>query len=75
MDHTMGTGSPSDVHMNRTQFVEQLTRMRDSGLLADDARVYAHHFAYHSNALHDALEADAATLEYRVTYDGLTVEV
>jgi phosphoribosyl 1,2-cyclic phosphate phosphodiesterase len=75
MDHTMGTGSPSDVHMNQTQFVEQLTRMRDSGLLADDARVYAHHFAHHSNALHDALEAEAATLGYRVTYDGLTVEV
>jgi hypothetical protein len=61
--------------MNQTQFVEQLTHMRASGLLADDARVYAHHLAHHSNPLPDALEAEAAVLGYQVTYDGLTVEV
>jgi len=49
--------------------------MHDEGLLAEDARIFAHHLAHHSNPVHPALVAIAGERGYEVAYDGLTVTV
>jgi phosphoribosyl 1,2-cyclic phosphate phosphodiesterase len=75
MDHTFGFQGRSTGHMNAEQFREQLARLRAEGLLADDARVFAHHLGHHSNPVHPELVDYAARHGYEVAYDGLTVEV
>jgi phosphoribosyl 1,2-cyclic phosphate phosphodiesterase len=75
MDHTFGMQERVQGHMNWQQFTEQIARLRAEHLLADDARVFAHHLAHHSNPPHDELVEFAAAQGYEVAYDGLVVEV
>lgn len=75
MDHTFGWAARATGHQNAEQFREQVARMRDEGLLADDARIYATHIAHHSNPVHPELVARAAESGYLVAYDGLVVTV
>jgi phosphoribosyl 1,2-cyclic phosphate phosphodiesterase len=75
MDHTFGLKGRSNGHMNAEQFREQIARLREADLLADDARVFAHHLGHHSNPAHPELVDLAAQGGYEVAYDGLTVEV
>jgi phosphoribosyl 1,2-cyclic phosphate phosphodiesterase len=75
MDHTFGLQGRSTGHMNAEQFGEQVARMRAEGLLADGARIFAHHIAHHSHPPHPELAAWTAERGYGVAYDGLVVEV
>lgn len=75
LDHTFGWKEPSAVHLNREQFLEQIDRLRQFGLLADGARIFAHHLAHHSNPAHPELVDLAAQRGYEVAYDGLTIVV
>lgn len=75
MDHTFGLKERSTGHLNAEQFQEQVARLRDEGLLAKGARIFAHHIGHHSNPAHPELVALAARHGYEVAHDGLTVEV
>lgn len=75
LDHTFGFQHRVHGHMNYEQFLEQVTRLRAEGLLADDARIYAHHLAHHSHPPHPAVVTFAEQHGYTVAYDGLTVDV
>src|SRR5438445_654954 len=75
LDHTFGMQDRVEGHMNWQQFTEQIARMRQEQLLADDARIFAHHLAHHSHPAHEELAAFAAEHGYEVAYDGLVVEV
>lgn len=75
MDHTFGMRERVDGHMNWEQFTEQIARLRDEQLLADGARVFAHHVAHHSNPIYEEFVEFAAARGYEVAYDGLVVEV
>jgi phosphoribosyl 1,2-cyclic phosphate phosphodiesterase len=75
MDHTFGMVGRVQGHMNWEQFTEQIARLRAIGLLAEDARVFAHHIAHHSNPCHEELSAFAAEHGYEVAYDGLEIAV
>ena len=75
MDHTLGYGGPSPRHLNGEQFRAEIARLRELGLLAEDARVYATHIAHHSNPIHAELVEQAATHGYLVAYDGLTITI
>jgi phosphoribosyl 1,2-cyclic phosphate phosphodiesterase len=75
MDHTFGMHTRVTGHMNWEQFTEQITRLRQEQLLTDDARIFAHHLAHHSNPVHEELVQFAAERGYDVAYDGLVVEV
>jgi phosphoribosyl 1,2-cyclic phosphate phosphodiesterase len=75
LDHTFGMQGRVEGHMNWEQFIEQVARMRAEGLLADDARVFAHHLAHHSNPAHEELVEFAAARGYEVAWDGLVVDV
>lgn len=75
MDHTFGMHDRVEGHMNWEQFTEQIARMRAEQLLAEDARIFAHHIAHHSNPVHEELVEFAAAHGYDVAFDGLVVEV
>lgn len=75
MDHTFGMQDRVRGHMNWQQFTEQIARLRGEHLLADGARVFAHHLAHHSHPPHEELVDFAAQHGYEVAYDGLVVEV
>jgi hypothetical protein len=74
LDHTYG---PEEVgsgdHLSAQQFIEHLARMREEGLLTDQARVLATHIAHEGNPAHPELAAFAAQNGYEIAYDGLTV--
>jgi phosphoribosyl 1,2-cyclic phosphate phosphodiesterase len=75
LDHTFGFKKRSSGHMNHEQFLEQVARLRNDGLLAPGARIFAHHLGHHSNPAHEELAAFAADHGYEVAYDGLRIEV
>jgi phosphoribosyl 1,2-cyclic phosphate phosphodiesterase len=75
LDHTYGVNVGASDHLNARQFVEHVTRMRQEGLLADGARLFATHIAHDGNPVHPKLVKLAARHGYEVAYDGLSVEV
>lgn len=75
LDHTFGLKPARDGHLNREQFVSQIERLRAEHVLAERARVFAHHLGHHSNPPHPGLVEVAARSGYEVAYDGLTVTV
>jgi phosphoribosyl 1,2-cyclic phosphate phosphodiesterase len=75
MDHTFGMQDRVRGHMNWQQLTEQIARLREAGILADSARIFAHHLAHHSHPPHEELVEFAAERGYEVAYDGLVVEV
>ena len=73
LDHTYGyVHGPGD-HLDAYQFVEHVARLREEGLLAGDARVFATHLAHETNPPHPELAEIAGRHGYEVAYDGLTV--
>jgi len=75
LDHTYGFNPPGADHLNADQFIEHITRMRDEGLLTQNARVFATHIAHAGNPPHPALAAFAKQHGYEVAYDGLGLEI
>lgn len=75
LDHTFGFKRRSTGHMNTEQFLEQVAKLREIGLVTESSRVFATHIAHHSNPIHPELVAFAAQHGYEVAYDGLVVEV
>lgn len=75
LDHTFGYQGRSNGHMNAEQFLEQVARLRELGLLADGARIFATHLGHHSNPTHEELVVFARQHGYEVAYDGLTLEI
>jgi phosphoribosyl 1,2-cyclic phosphate phosphodiesterase len=73
LDHTYGPDSTATDHLNARQFAEHAARLREEGLLADGARILAHHIAHETNPPHPELAAFAAQHGYEVAHDGLTV--
>jgi len=43
LDHTFGLMERASGHLNQSQFLAQIAHMRDARLLADRARIFAHH--------------------------------
>lgn len=73
LDHTYGPDEPGSDHLSAQQVIEHAARMREEGLLADSARVYATHIAHEGNPAHPELAEFAANHGYQIAYDGLVV--
>ena len=73
LDHTYGPDELGSDHLSAQQFIEHAARMREEGLLADQARILATHVAHAGNPVHPELADFAARHGYGVAYDGLTV--
>ena len=73
LDHTYGPDESGSDHLSARQFIEHVSRMRNEGLLADEARVLATHIAHEGNPVHPELTDFAARHGYEVAYDGLVV--
>ena len=77
LDQTYGVGidvSPPD-HLASVDVIGHVDRFRRSGLLKDNARVYATHISHEGYLEHDELDAFAAENGYRVAFDGLSLTV
>ena len=75
LDHTFGYQGRSTGHMNTEQFLEQLARLREIGVVANHTRVFATHIAHHSNPTHPEMVVAASQHGYEVAYDGLTIDL
>jgi phosphoribosyl 1,2-cyclic phosphate phosphodiesterase len=75
LDHTFGFRGRSNGHMNYEQFLEQVARLGELGLLTENARIFATHLGHHSNPIHPELATFAAEHGYEVAYDGLAIEI
>jgi phosphoribosyl 1,2-cyclic phosphate phosphodiesterase len=75
LDHTYGPDEPGSDHLSARDVIQHAARMREEGLLADSARVYATHIAHEGNPPHPELTEFAAQHGYGIAYDGLAVEV
>jgi phosphoribosyl 1,2-cyclic phosphate phosphodiesterase len=75
LDHTYGPGFARNDHLDASQFVEHVRRMREERLLSDGARIIATHISHEGNPVHPELMRYAAEHGYEVAYDGLTIQV
>jgi len=75
LDHTYGPEEIGTDHLSAHQLIEHMERMRDEGLLSENARVFATHIAHEGNPAHPDLVAFAAKHGYEIAYDGMTVEI
>jgi phosphoribosyl 1,2-cyclic phosphate phosphodiesterase len=75
LDHTYGPKEPGSDHLSAHQFIEHVARMRNEGLLAQNARAFATHIAHEGNPTHPQLEEFAKQNGYEIAYDGLVLEV
>jgi len=73
LDHTYGPDEPGSDHLSARQFIEHVARMREEGLLADQARLFATHIAHEGNPVHPELADFASQHGYEIAYDGLVV--
>lgn len=71
MDHTYGSGINGGGHLNKEQFIEQLSIMRTSGLADDATKIYATHISHEGNELHSDMEKNNECYGYVPAYDGL----
>ena len=77
LDHTYGIGiavSPPD-HLASVDVIGHVDRFRRSGLLKDNARVYATHLSHEGYLEHDELDRYATDHGYRIAFDGLALSV
>jgi phosphoribosyl 1,2-cyclic phosphate phosphodiesterase len=72
-DHTYGPEETGSDHLGALDVVEHARRMREEGLLAEDARILATHIAHEGNPAHPQLVRFAASHGYEVAFDGLKV--
>ena len=75
LDHTYGPDEPTSNHLSAHGFIEHVARMREEGLLTDNARTFATHIAHASNPPHPELVDFASQHGYDIAYDGLVIEV
>ena len=75
LDHTYGPNELGSDHLSAHQFIEHVARMRNEGLLAQNARAYATHIAHEGNPPHPELAYFAKQHGYEIAYDGLVLEV
>jgi len=73
LDHTYGPEQPGGDHLSAHQVIAHIARLREEGLLAENARALATHIAHEGNPAHPELAAWAAHHGYEIAYDGLTV--
>ncbi len=73
LDHTYGPDELGTDHLSAHQLIEHAARMRQEGLLADEARVLATHIAHEGNPAHPELADFASRHAYEIAYDGLRV--
>ena len=71
LDHTYGSDSTQVDHLNARQFVEHISRFRNEGLLAENARFFATHISHAGNPVHSELVKFALSNGYEIEYDGL----
>lgn len=62
-------------HMGILDGLDQVELMREVGLLAADAKVFATHFSHNNDRDYDGMCAFAAPLGVTVAYDGLETEI
>lgn len=75
LDHTYGPEEDESDHLSARTLIAHARRMREEGLLAAGARIFATHIAHEGNPAHPELAAFAADHGYEVAYDGLTLSV
>lgn len=73
LDQTYGLNIDGPGHLNADRFLEQIKRMREENLLADNARILATHISHEGNPPHTELSEYAAKFGYEIAYDGLVV--
>ncbi len=73
LDHTYGPDEPGSDHLSAHQFIEHVARMREEGLMTDEARAFATHISHPGNPVHPELVDFAAQHGYEIAYDGLAI--
>ncbi len=73
LDHTYGVGVPGPDHLSADHFIAHAARLREEGLLRENARILATHISHEGNPAHPELANFAAEHGYEIAYDGLTV--
>lgn len=73
LDQTYGPNADGPGHLNTKRFIEQIKRMKEERIIADNARIFATHISHEGNPPHDKLSKYAAKFDYGIAYDGLVI--
>lgn len=75
MDHNHGYRENSGVHHSSDSLLAEVGRMRAAGIIDEETRIVATHFAHHSHPDPDALERFTRERGYEPAWDGMVIEV
>lgn len=73
LDHTYGIDQEGNDHLNASEVIEHVARMRQEGILSKKGRAFATHMAHKGNPAHAELSAFARKNGYEIAYDGLSL--
>lgn len=75
MDHTRGFRSDLPGHLGENGFMAEVAAAREAGVIDENTRVIATHFAHHSTFPHEQLAERCAANGYEPAYDGMVVSI
>lgn len=75
MDHTHGDNTVTSSHLNNQLFEEQLTKMRNLGIIDNNTLIYGTHISHESMSYHEKVEEYAIKHGYHIAYDGLELNI
>jgi phosphoribosyl 1,2-cyclic phosphate phosphodiesterase len=75
LDHTYGPNIDGEGHLNASQFIMHIHKMRDENLLKKNARIFATHISHEGNPIHSEMVKYGKKHGYEIAYDGLVVEI
>ena len=75
LDQTYGKDRNAGGHTDAGMVAEYVERMRNTGIIDAETKVYATHLSHEGNDVHEIMESEAEKHGYHIAYDGMTVEV
>ncbi len=73
LDHTRGYRTDLAMHLGEKGFITEVAAARQAGVIDDQSKIIATHFAHHSHRSHEELANRCATNGYEPAWDGLAI--
>lgn len=75
LDQTYGKGYNNGGHLDASQVIDIIGKMKKENLVLEEAKIYATHISHEGNENHETLEKEAILNGYHIAYDGLELEL
>lgn len=75
MDHTFGNVDYAFSHLNEKLFIDQISKMKNLGIVDDKTLIYGTHISHDGMSYHEKVEERAIKNGYHIAYDGMEINL